>query len=93
MGQHQKVPQSFSDAERTSIYDELFSNEGGTSWVVKSERVPTAKAASELVAHITGEPAAAAGLRRARIEWREGEGWWLTCDDAGDYEVWEVDES
>lgn len=77
----------------TNVCDELFSNEFGTSWVVKSERTPTAEAAIRVVTEYEGPPDDGweCRLRRARIEWREGEGWWLTTDDNGEYEVWEVD--
>lgn len=93
------TPSGESDTGRafaaTDVYDELFSNEFDTSWVVKSERTPTAKAACDLIERMVGEPISprreACRLRRARIEWRDAEGWWLTVDDAGEFEVWEVD--
>lgn len=76
----------------TDIYDELFSDECGTSWLVKSERTPTRNAARAFVAKFEGEPYVDYGCRtqRARIEWRGPEGWWLTVDPSGPYEVWEV---
>jgi len=83
---------SQSTYEPTDVYEELFSNEMGESWLVKSERTPTRNTARQFVAKFEGEPYIDYGCRtqRARIEWKDGEGWWLTIDPAGAYEVWEV---
>lgn len=76
----------------TDVYDELFSNEFDTFWLVKGERVSTVVAAIQVVEEVDGRPDNGwdCELKRARIEWRDAEGWWLTRDDAGPFEVWEV---
>lgn len=77
--------------EPTDVYEELFSDEFGTYWIVKGERTPTARKASDVVKGVDeADDGWEVSIRRARIEWRDGEGWWLTCDAAGPYEVWEV---
>ena len=56
----------------TDVYDELFSDEMGTTWIVKSERTPTRNIARKVVADLEGEPYIDIGCRsrRARIERR-----------------------
>lgn len=80
-----------AEVERTCIEDELFLDDFGTSWLVKSERTPTRNVARMVVAKLDGERYIDYGCRtiRARIERRDG-GWWLTPDPDGPYEVWEV---
>jgi len=83
--------QRYSEIERTSVEDEYFTNDHEV-WLVKSERTPTRNAARLAVAKIGGEDYMDLGCRtrRARIEWLPEEGWWLTIDPAGPFEVWEV---
>lgn len=79
--------------EPTDVYDEIFSDEMGTSWIVKSEeRTPTRERAKQFVSDLEGEPYTdyRCRTRNARVEWRDYEGWWLTVDPDGPYEVWEV---
>lgn len=88
------LPSAKNDYAPTSVYDEFFSDEWGTSWLVKGERTPTAATAEAVVRDLEVPDAGAryeVRGRRARIEWRQAEGWWLTCDDEGPYEVWEVE--
>lgn len=70
----------------------MFCSDWGETWLVKSERTPTRNKARQVVAEFDGERYIDYGCRtvRARIDWREGEGWWLTLDPEGPYEVWEV---
>jgi hypothetical protein len=76
----------------TDVADELFSDDFDTAWLVKGERTPTAAVAIETVIKYLGydDDGLTASARRARIEWRDAEGWWLTVDPKGEYEVWEV---
>jgi hypothetical protein len=79
----------------TDVADELFTDEYGTWWVVKSEKAPTGEAAFKIVEDHEGEPddERFCSLVRARIEWRaQGDGWWLTVDPAGPFLVWQVRE-
>lgn len=78
---------------KTDVRVELFSDEFGTAWVVKSDRMPTAKAACNCVEKfIVGEPVGPDCVRlvRARIDWHDDHGWVLTPDESGAFEVWEV---
>lgn len=84
-------PSSYGEVERTCVEDEYFTNDHEV-WLVKSERTPTRNAARMAVAEVGGEHYMDLGCRteRARVEWHPSEGWWLTLDPTGPFEVWEV---